>query len=78
MLCGRIVLQVGFVVEVSEERVGEVVEAYKASGVEAVNIGRVTDDGKVRYETIDAAAAAVTAAAATVAAAAVPRLDDVT
>lgn len=39
--------QVGFVVEVSEGRLDEVVEAYKASGVEAVDIGRVTDDGKV-------------------------------
>eukprot|EP00903_Cladosiphon_okamuranus_P019183 g17645.t1 len=39
--------EVGFVVEVSEERVGEVVAAYKAGGVEAVDIGRVTDDGKV-------------------------------
>lgn len=41
--------QVGFVVEVSEDRVSEVVEAYKAGGVEAVDIGRVTDDGKVCY-----------------------------
>ncbi|CAM9371456.1 unnamed protein product [Pylaiella littoralis] len=39
--------EVGFVVEVSEARLSEVVEAYKASGVDAVDIGRVTDDGKV-------------------------------
>ncbi|CAM9146490.1 unnamed protein product [Scytosiphon promiscuus] len=39
--------EAGFVVEVSEERLSEVVEAYKAGGVEAVDIGRVTDDGKV-------------------------------
>ena len=39
-------------VEVSEERMGEVVAAYKASGVEAVDIGRVTDDGKVGSNTV--------------------------
>lgn len=42
--------QVGFVVEVSEDRLSEVVEAYNASGVEAFDIGRVTDDGKVFYD----------------------------
>ncbi|CAN0514387.1 unnamed protein product, partial [Ectocarpus sp. 12 AP-2014] len=39
--------EVGFVVEVSEERLSEVMEAYKAAGINAVDIGRVTDDGKV-------------------------------
>lgn len=34
-------------VEVSEERLSEVMEAYKAAGINAVDIGRVTDDGKV-------------------------------
>lgn len=35
-------------VEVSEERLAEVTEAYKSVGVEAIEIGKVTDDGKVR------------------------------
>lgn len=34
-------------VEVSEERLSEVMEAYEAAGIDAVDIGRVTDDGKV-------------------------------
>ncbi|CAM9958263.1 unnamed protein product, partial [Ectocarpus fasciculatus] len=39
--------EVGFVVEVSEARLAEVTEAYKAAGINAVDIGKVTDDGKV-------------------------------
>lgn len=39
--------QVGFVVEVSEERRAEVMEAYRTVGVEAIDIGKVTDDGQV-------------------------------
>lgn len=33
--------------EVSEERCGEVVAAYRSVGVEAVDIGKVTSDGQV-------------------------------
>lgn len=34
-------------VEVSEERRAEVIEAYRTVGVEAIDIGKVTDDGQV-------------------------------
>ena len=34
-------------VEVSEERRAEVMEAYRTVGVEAIDIGKVTDDGQV-------------------------------
>lgn len=39
--------EVGFVMEVSEERCGEVVAAYRSVGVEAVDIGKVTSDGQI-------------------------------
>lgn len=34
-------------VEVSEERRAEVMGAYRTVGVEAIDIGKVTDDGQV-------------------------------
>lgn len=43
----RRIEKVGFVVEVSGERCGEVMAAYRAAGVEAREIGKVTNDGKV-------------------------------
>ncbi|CAM9462984.1 unnamed protein product [Ascophyllum nodosum] len=39
--------EVGFVVEVAEDRRSEVMEAYRAAGVKVVDIGKVTDDGQV-------------------------------
>lgn len=38
-------------VEVSEERRAEVMEAYRTVGVEAIDIGKVTDDGQVCVRT---------------------------
>lgn len=40
-------VKAGFVVEVAEDRSSEVMEAYRAAGVKAVDIGKVTDDGQV-------------------------------
>lgn len=40
-------LKAGFVVEVAEDKSSKVMEAYRAAGVNAVDIGKVTDDGQV-------------------------------
>lgn len=40
--------QVGFVVEVSEDRRAEVMDAYRSAGLDVVDIGKVTDDGQVQ------------------------------
>lgn len=36
-------------VEVSEERLSEVTEAYLAAGIKTIDIGKVTDDGQVLH-----------------------------
>ncbi|CAM9908391.1 unnamed protein product, partial [Sphacelaria rigidula] len=41
--------EIGFVIEVSEELVDKVTAAYRSAGVEAVSIGKVTNDGQVLY-----------------------------